>query len=55
MTFIKAISKLAKRKKRHGYYEASEILTSEEKQSILIVFLSICVPLVVASTILLIS
>lgn len=55
MTFIKAISKLSKRKKKHGYYESSDILTSEEKQSILIVFLSICVPILVASTILLIN
>ena len=55
MTFFKAVSKLSKRKKRNGYYEASEILTVEEKNSILLVSICLITPLIVSSLLLLVN
>lgn len=48
MTFFDAMSKLFKRKKRNGYYEASDVLTPNEKQSIFLGFSIIIVPLLIS-------
>jgi len=55
MTIVKAVKKITKRQKRNGYYEASEILTSQEKQSLVVFSLSILVPLFITSMLLLIN
>lgn len=55
LNFVKAIKKIAKRKKRNGYYEASEILTVEEKNSLIIFSISIFIPLIVSISLILIN
>jgi len=55
MQLTKALVKLTKRKKRNGYYEASQVLTVAEKQSILIALSALFVPLLIAGTMLLIN
>ena len=54
MDLKSALNKLTKRKKRNGYYEASYILTQNEKNSIVIASTLILVPILV-TTVLLIS
>lgn len=48
MSFFKTLGKLFKRKKRNGYYEANDILTIGEKQSLYIGFSIILIPLFIA-------
>ncbi|MBW4829166.1 MAG: hypothetical protein KZY61_11985 [Clostridiaceae bacterium] len=47
MTFFAALSKLYKRKKVDGYYEASYMLTPKEKQSLIIGFSIIIIPTII--------
>lgn len=47
LLFFKTLSKLFKRKKINGYYEASNILTPKEKQSLIIGFCIIGIPVLI--------
>lgn len=47
MDFLKAVKKLRKRRQRKGFYEASDILTAKEKNSIIVVSASLLVPILV--------
>ncbi|MCR2045172.1 hypothetical protein [Anaerosalibacter massiliensis] len=47
MTFFEALSKLSKRKKVDGYYEAGFMLTPKEKQSLIIGFSVIGIPILI--------
>lgn len=44
MNFFGALKKIISRKKTKGYYEASQILTVEEKQSLVIASAILIVP-----------
>ncbi|MBV1821808.1 hypothetical protein [Anaerosalibacter bizertensis] len=55
MTFFEAISKLLKRKKINGYYEASSILTPKEKQSLIIGFSIIIIPIIICLLLLILN
>lgn len=55
MSFFKALKKIFNRKKRKGYYESSDLLTMEEKQSLLIVSLSLTIPVIIAFVVLMIN
>lgn len=48
MAFFNTISKLSKRKKVNGYYEAGSMITPKEKQSLIIGFSVIGVPILIA-------
>lgn len=52
---VSAISKLLKRKKRNGYYEASEILTVKERNSLIIASVTILVPILISGLLLMIN
>lgn len=47
LTFFTTLSKLYKRKKVNGYYEAGSILTPKEKQSLIVGFSVITVPIII--------
>lgn len=56
MNLIKsALDKLHKRKKINGYYEASDILTSEEKTTLVTVSSIILVPIIISFTLIALS
>lgn len=55
MTLINAVSKLTRRKKRNGYYEASELLTPQEKQSLVIASCVALIPALVTTLLLVIN
>ncbi|WP_236909574.1 hypothetical protein [Clostridium sp. Cult3] len=48
MLFFRALKKLFKRKKIRGYYNSDDIITAKEKQSLIIGFSIILVPLIIA-------
>ena len=47
MPFFNTAIKLFKRKKTNGYYEASDMLTPHEKQSLLLGISIILIPLII--------
>ncbi|WP_202709625.1 hypothetical protein [Sporosalibacterium faouarense] len=55
MIFFKSLVKLCKRKKNNGYYEASDILTRKEKNSIVIALGTISIPLFISALFLIIN
>lgn len=52
---VSAISKLMKRKKRNGYYEASDILTAQEKNSLIIASVTLLIPVLISGLLLMIN
>lgn len=47
MSLMKTVKKVLSRKKRNGYYEASDILTPVEKQSLVIFISSLSIPILI--------
>lgn len=47
MTFVKALKKLSKRKKIKGYYNSDYIITPREKQSLIMGFSIILIPILI--------
>ncbi|NLY78040.1 MAG: hypothetical protein GX080_08180 [Tissierellia bacterium] len=48
MSFFNALNKLIKRKKVNGYYNSDDLITVKEKQSLLVGFSIILIPLLIA-------
>jgi len=55
LTFFAALSKVYKRKKIDGYYEASSMLTPKEKQSLIIGFSIIIIPIIICILLLILN
>lgn len=49
------INKLYKRKKINGYYEASDVLTNEERTNIILISSIILVPVIIGVTLIVFS
>ncbi|WP_161802930.1 hypothetical protein [Caloranaerobacter sp. TR13] len=52
---VSAMAKLMKRKKRNGYYEASEILTVKERNSLIIASITLLIPVLISGLLLIIN
>lgn len=55
MALISAISKLAKRKKRGGFYHGTDILTYKEKESLFLSAIILTLPILVTGMLMILN